>query len=233
MLRSTVTLLAAAALATVQGAVINHDAVPVWPEPAPADAAQQLALRFKPFLDVVNGCQPYPAVDPAGDTSGGLKPSGGSSANCRDMSKAQVYSRSGTYNGYYAIMYSWYMAKDEPSTKIGHRNDWENAIVWLDNAASAKVVAISASAHSGYKKSFPVDNNYLVNGVNMKISYKSTWPLDHELGLTTNIGKQQPLIQWEQMTPAAQNALETTDFGSADVPFKSNFQNKLAKGFFQ
>nr|5NNW_A Chain A, kDa protein elicitor [Pythium aphanidermatum]5NNW_B Chain B, kDa protein elicitor [Pythium aphanidermatum]5NNW_C Chain C, kDa protein elicitor [Pythium aphanidermatum]5NNW_D Chain D, kDa protein elicitor [Pythium aphanidermatum]5NO9_A Chain A, kDa protein elicitor [Pythium aphanidermatum]5NO9_B Chain B, kDa protein elicitor [Pythium aphanidermatum]5NO9_C Chain C, kDa protein elicitor [Pythium aphanidermatum]5NO9_D Chain D, kDa protein elicitor [Pythium aphanidermatum] len=213
-------------------AVINHDAVPVWPQPEPADATQALAVRFKPQLDVVNGCQPYPAVDPQGNTSGGLKPSGSQAAACRDMSKAQVYSRSGTYNGYYAIMYSWYMPKDSPSTGIGHRHDWENVVVWLDNAASANIVALSASAHSGYKKSFPADKSYL-DGITAKISYKSTWPLDHELGFTTSAGKQQPLIQWEQMTQAARDALESTDFGNANVPFKSNFQDKLVKAFFQ
>nr|URW68760.1 necrosis-inducing protein NPP1 domain-containing protein [Pythium myriotylum] len=232
MVRSILSLAAAATLACVHGAVIDHDTVPVWPQPTAADATQKLALRFKPYLNVVNGCQPYPAVTPTGDVSGGLKPSGGSSANCNDKGKAQIYSRSGTYNGYYAIMYAWYMPKDEPSTGIGHRHDWENAIVWLDNAASANIVALSASAHSGYKTSYPPDATYL-NGISAKISYKSTWPLDHELGFTTVAGAQQPLTQWEQMTPAAQNALETTDFGSADVPFKSNFQDKLAKGFFK
>jgi hypothetical protein len=233
MLRSAVTLLLCGALATVQGAVVGHDAIPVWAEPAPADAPQKLAVRFKPYLDVVNGCQPYPVVDAQGNTGGGLKPVGSSTAACKDMGKAQVYSRSGTYNGFYAIMYSWYMAKDSPSTGMGHRHDWENAVVWLDSAASAKVVAIAASAHGGYKKSHPADNKYLEDGVNLKLSYKAMWPKNHELGFTTKKGKQQPLIQWEQMTPEAQKALESTDFGSAGVPFKSNFESNLAKAFFK
>jgi hypothetical protein len=233
MLRSVVTLLLCGALAAVQGAEVKHDAVPVWAEPTPADATQTLAVRFKPFLDVVNGCQPYTVVDAEGNIGGGLKTKGTPSAACKDMGKAQVYSRSGTHEGFHAIMYAWYMPKDSPMTGMGHRHDWENAVVWLDSAASAKVVAIAVSAHGGYKKSYPVDTNYLVDGVNMKVSYKSTWPLNHELGFTKSQGKQQPLIQWEQMTPAAQQALESADFGKAGVPFKSNFQGNLVKAFFK
>nr|WP_232460817.1 NPP1 family protein [Bacillus halotolerans] len=33
------------------------------------------------------------------------------------------------------------------------------------------------------------------------------------------VGGTQPLIGWDDLTPAARNALHTTDFGKANVPF--------------
>ena len=54
--------------------------------------------------------------------------------------------------------------------------------------------------------------------------------MNHQLGFTSTVGGTQPLIAYESLTDAARNALETTDFGSANVPFKNaNFQNNLQK----
>jgi hypothetical protein len=46
--------------------------------------------------------------------SEGLSPTGSPSGDCLD-STGQIYARSETYNGAFAIMYSWYWPKDEPS----------------------------------------------------------------------------------------------------------------------
>lgn len=46
-------------------AVINHDAVVGFPETAPSGS---LYLKYKPFLQVSNGCVPFPAVDSSGNT---------------------------------------------------------------------------------------------------------------------------------------------------------------------
>jgi hypothetical protein len=229
------TAILASATAGVRGAVVAHDSISVWPEPAPVDSAQYLAVKFKPLLDIVNGCQSYPAVDADGNTSGGLKPTGPSDGDCKDTSKAQVYARAGWYNNAYGIMYAWYMPKDSPSSGLGHRHEWENSVVWLDSAnpSTAAIVAMATSAHGKYKLSYPLETAYVDNGVRAKIDYKATWPVNHETGFTTAVGLTQPLIQWEQLTPAAQDALETTDFGSATVPFKSNFLTNLAGAYFQ
>lgn len=214
---------------------IGHDDMPVWQEPAPANNVQALAVRFKPLLNVAGGCQPYPAVDPEGNTGDGLSLWGTPSQGCSDKSRAQVYSRSSWYKDAYAIMYSWYMPKDSPSPILGHRHDWENILVWLDsdNIAMAKVIAVAASAHGDYFKSYPINPNYLHEGISAKIQYKASWPQNHATALTTSVGAKQPLIQWEQMTPAAQFALETTDFGSAHVPFRSSFQSYLDECYFK
>ena len=52
------------------------------------------------------------------------------------------------------------------------------------------------------------------------------------LGFTSTPGGQQPLIAWESLPTAARNALQNTDFGSANVPFKDgNFESNLAKAY--
>jgi hypothetical protein len=128
-------------------AVINHDAVVGFPQTVPSGLLGTLYLKYKPFLEVYNGCVPFPAVNAAGDTSGGLATSGSSNGMC-GSNTGQVYIRSGTYNGAFAIMYSWYMPKDSPSSGLGHRHDWENVVVWLSSASeSATLRGVAISAH--------------------------------------------------------------------------------------
>ena len=126
-------------------------------------------------------------------------------------------------------MYSWYMPKDSPSTGLGHRHDWENAVVWLSSAStSATLLGVAASAHSGYSSSSSPELSS--TGGRPLIGYVSYFPLNHQLILTGEQGGEQPLIAWESLTAAARTALENTDFGSANVPFKeANFAANLAK----
>lgn len=49
-------------------AVIAHDAVVGFPETVPSGTVGSLYLKYKPYLKVVNGCVPFPAVNAAGDT---------------------------------------------------------------------------------------------------------------------------------------------------------------------
>lgn len=125
------------------------------------------------------------------------------------------------------------MPKDEPSTNIGHRHDWEGAIVWLNSSTSTTVdniVAVCPSAHGGWDCT---TKGYTLSGTSPLIQYESIWPLDHSMGLTSVIGGQQPLIAWESLPAVASAALETADFGSANVPFKdANFVTNLGKATF-
>ncbi|KAF2209457.1 hypothetical protein CERZMDRAFT_61174 [Cercospora zeae-maydis SCOH1-5] len=224
LLASTAAVIAAPT-SVAKRAVINHDAVVGFPQTVPSGLTGQLYLKYKPYLKVDNGCVPFPAVDANGNTGGGLNPSGGSSDGC-SSSTGQVYARAGAYNGNYAIMYSWYMPKDSPSTGLGHRHDWENVVVWLSSAStSATLLGVSASAHGDYD----VNTSPNLSGTSPLIRYFSIFPVNHQLGFTSTQGGQQPLIAYESLTTAARNALENTDFGSANVPFKdSSFQNNLA-----
>lgn len=208
-------------------AVIDHDAVVGFDEAVPDNSEGDLMLAYKPYLKVFNGCVPFPAVDADGNTSGGLSPTGDSNAGC-SSSTGQVYARASTYEEYFAIMYSWYMPKDEPSDGIGHRHDWENAVVFLsENSSDATFVAMVVSQHGGY-----VSGTTTFDGTNPFVGYESDWPLDHTLIFTTTEGGTQPLIAWEELTEAARDALDTTDFGDANVSFKdSNFQSDLAEAY--
>ncbi|KAJ4364189.1 hypothetical protein N0V83_009645 [Neocucurbitaria cava] len=161
--------------------------------------------------------------------SGGLDITGGSNDGC-SSSLGQVYGRAGTYNGSYAIMYSWYMPKDEPSSGLGHRHDWENIVVWLSSqSTTATVRGVAISAHGSYQK----ESSAPFAGTRPKIGYISIWPVNHQLIASEEQGGEQPLIAWESMTAAARSAIETTDFGSATPSFRdSNFQSYLADAYF-
>lgn len=120
------------------------------------------------------------------------------------------------------------MPKDEPSDGIGHRHDWENAVVFLSGDSSdATFVAMVVSQHGDY-----VTGTTTFDGTNPYVGYISYWPVDHSLIFTTTEGGTQPLIAWEELTDAARDALDTTDFGDANVSFKdSNFQSSLAEAY--
>lgn len=226
---------AAAATATL-AAVIDHDTVVPFAQPTPTTIEQIAAVKFKPTLYIDNGCHPYPAVDEDGNTSGGLAPTGATDGGCTGSALgSQIYGRVVEYEGVWALMYSWYMPKDEPSPGIGHRHDWENAVIWVDDITSdsAKIVAISASEHSGYATYYPPSTDYY-SGSTAKIKYESViFFLDHALYATSTAGETQDLIMWDQLTTAAQTALEDTDFGDANVPFKeANFATKVAAAYY-
>lgn len=230
-----VIMFSAAVPSAVHAAEIDHDKVVGFREVNPTTVTQKAAKKFQPYLKVWHGCVPFPAVDAAGNTSRGLKTSGSHNGGC-SSNIGQVYSRSDWYNGSWAIMYAWYFPKDNPSPGLGHRHDWESIVVWIDNPAVANplVQSIAYSGHGQYKKAAPSAASIL--GTNPLVGYDSNWPLNHELDVSGNVsGKgMQPLIGWDDLTPAARHALNTTDFGSANVPFKdSNFKNNLAKAWYR
>ncbi|KAL1651086.1 hypothetical protein SLS61_005604 [Didymella pomorum] len=210
-------------------AVINHDAVVGFAQAVPSGTVGTLMLKYKPYLKVFNGCVPFPAVDAAGNTGGGLDTTGGSNSGC-SSSTGQVYARAGTYSGKFGIMYSWYMPKDSPSSGLGHRHDWENIVVWLSaQSTSASITGVAISAHGDYQK----DSSPDLQGTSPKIGYISYFPVNHQLIATSDLGGQQPLIAWDSMTAAARTAIENTDFGSATPSFRdSNFQSYLADAYF-
>lgn len=214
--------------------VVDHDAVSGFAEQSARTNEQKVALTFRPYLWVVNGCVPFPAVNSAGEVGGGLAPTGGSSAGC-SSSTGQVYVRSAWYNGAWAIMYAWYMPKDEPSSGLGHRHDWENAVVWIDDpdSASPAVLAVSVSQHGSYSASLVTGVTF--SGTHPLIKYQSYWPVNHALFLTDTLTDgTQPLIHWSQLTAAAQHTLTDYDYGSANVPFKdANFDSNLEAAWYE
>ncbi|MBB3474138.1 NPP1 family protein [Sphingomonas sp. BK345] len=214
---------------TASAATIDHDKVVGFD-----DTATGYHRTFLPYLKVFSGCVPFPAVDAAGNTSGGLKPEGTESSGCT-KSTGQIYVRSDTYNNDCAVMYSWYFPKDQnadgPGNK-GHRHDLEDAVVWLSSCATdAKILAVSYSAHGKYDK----QTSPHLDGKHPLIGYQQDpFPLDHSLVNTTEKGGTQPAVTWEGLTDAARKALNDTDFGKADVPFKdANFKANLKKAYYK
>ncbi|CEG48336.1 NLP-like protein [Plasmopara halstedii] len=209
---------------------MRHDKVVPFKQPKPVTVAEHAAVKFKPQINIVNGCHPYPAVNATGEISGGLKASGSSDAGCKGSEYgSQVYGRSTWHRGLWAIMYSWYFPKDTAFPLLGHRHDWEHIIVWIDNPSLYKprILAVASSAHSWYTVQSPPHTDR-VNGTSVKVKYAGIWPLNHALTSTTKSGEYQDLIMWEQLTEAARQSLQQANFGMANVPMRDgNFLDKL------
>lgn len=214
-------------------AVIDHSAVRPLGENLTA-----VELKFKPNLKVYNGCVPFPAVDAAGNTSGGLHPSGATNGGCSG-STGQVYARGGVYNNECGIMYSWYFPKDQPADGAtnGHRHDWESIVVWLPISAcggntAVGINAVAYSEHGGY--SHKVGSLvHLDSGSHPKVGYRG-FPTDHYTFGTRDKGGMQPGVDWYRLTQAAGRALSTTSFGAANVPFiDANFSANLRRAYYK
>ncbi|KAE8908793.1 hypothetical protein PF010_g23155 [Phytophthora fragariae] len=109
----------AVSIATAQAETIDHDQVVPFAQPKASTISQKAAVKFKPQIHITNGCHPYPAVNEAGQTGGGLKPTGAPSSSCKGSGwGSQVYGRSTWYSGRWAIMYSWYFRRTR------RRPDW-------------------------------------------------------------------------------------------------------------
>ncbi|PSN65306.1 necrosis-and ethylene-inducing protein-like protein 1 precursor [Corynespora cassiicola Philippines] len=201
-------------------AVVNHDSLNPVRTRLQSGAIGRSIERFTPLMHIAHGCQPYTAVDDAGNTSGGLQDSGTSSGGCRDTSKGQIYARAAWHGGRFAIMYAWYWPKDQPidgNVAGGHRHDWESVVVWLDNPANAnpRIIGAAASAHGNYSP----NTNPPRSGNNVKVEYFTTFPLNHALQFTQTTGRSYWINDWDAMPAAAKAGLTNANFGSANVPF--------------
>ncbi|KAF6802993.1 necrosis inducing protein [Colletotrichum sojae] len=210
---------------------VGHDQLSPLPEKVQDNAVGKAIARFNPKLHIAHGCQPYTAVNDAGDTSGGLKPTGSSTGGCRDTARGQAYARGTWHNGRYAIMYAWYFPKDMPNDGVpagSHRHDWESVVVWLNNpsVANPTILGGSASGHGKYKKTTSPQRE----GDSLKVEYFTQALLNHELQFTDTAGRTYPVLDWDAMSPAMKSALENTEFGQANVPIKDeNFLDNLGK----
>ncbi|KAH7046044.1 necrosis and ethylene-inducing protein [Macrophomina phaseolina] len=213
-------------------AVVAHDSLSPLPEAIRSGTEGDGIKRFEPLLHIAHGCQPYPAVNEAGDTSGGLQDTGSHAGGCRDETKGQTYVRAAWHNGRFCIMYAWYWPKDQPNdgdVANGHRHDWEHVVVFIDDPAAATptLIGASASSHSGYKK----DSSPQRNG---DASWSSTSPTHHQprAAVQDQRGKEYPIIDWDMMTDATRNALNQPVFGDANCPFnEGNFIPKVEEAW--
>lgn len=129
------------------------------------------------------------------------------------------------------------MPKDQPiDGSGGHRHEWESIVVWLSHAAEdAELLGLSYSGHGGYTRvGVDDDEDDEWDGTRPKIAYDTQGFTNHELFMGNTKGGDQPLIDWLAMSDAARNALNTYDFGAANVPFnEKNFGANLEKAKLQ
>ncbi|RFN54288.1 hypothetical protein FIE12Z_1414 [Fusarium flagelliforme] len=197
--------------------------------------------RWQPLLHIADGCQPYTAVTTNGDVSGGLQDSGSKTGGCKDTRKGQTYARAAMHNGKLAIMYAWYWPKDQPADGnlvSGHRHDWENVVVFIDNYQSpgATLYAAAASGHGSYKKTKTPQRN----GNNVMAEYFTSGGKNHELQFKTSPGRTYWIYDWAAMTPAARTGLingpngnpNDNPWGNANVPFiDANFGRNIGNAW--
>ncbi|KUF84498.1 NPP1 protein [Phytophthora nicotianae] len=98
-----------AALVACATASIGHGKVQPFPQVMPVTISDKAAIKFKPQLFTPEYvCVPYPAVDAAGETTGGLKGTKRNDACKYAPLGSQVYGRA---KDLWAIMYAWYFPK--------------------------------------------------------------------------------------------------------------------------
>ncbi|KAL3659291.1 hypothetical protein V7S43_015562 [Phytophthora oleae] len=200
--------------------LVYNSVVPL-PETTASTTEYSLALKFKPQLNIVSGCHPYPAVDAEGNTNGGLPIV--SLKSCVEPSLgSQIYGRSTTYEDSYAIMYAWYFPRDRKGV-VGDRHAWEHVILWIERSGSSqsKISAVSASVADGKYFTVIPPTAAMIDGTSVKVQYKAK-SFSHYVNVTSVAGDFQDLVVWEDMPAAARAALNLNDFGSATVPFKTD-----------
>ncbi|KAF5657765.1 NPP1 domain-containing protein [Fusarium circinatum] len=221
-------------------AVVNHDSLNPVKKTIEGGAIGAAIDRWQPLFHIADGCQPYTAVDTNGNVSGGFQDSGSKTGGCKDTTKGHTYARAAMHNGKLAIMYAWYWPKDQPAhgnLVSGHRHDWENLVVFINNYQSpgATLYAAAASGHGDYKKT----KNPWRSGNNAMAEYCTSLGKNHELQFKTSPGRTYWIYEWAAMTPAARQGLITgpsgdpkKPWGSANVPFiDASFGNNLNKAW--
>lgn len=110
------------------------------------------------------------------------------------------------------------MPKDQTIDDVStgaHRHDFENVVIWLSNDTTT-VLGGAASGHGSYK----ITSGAVPGGDSPTVEYFATFPTNHELQFTQTVGNTYPVSDWDAMPDAAKSALQNTDFGSANPPFK-------------
>uniref|UniRef100_H3GB05 Necrosis inducing-like protein NPP1 type n=1 Tax=Phytophthora ramorum TaxID=164328 RepID=H3GB05_PHYRM len=227
----------AVAFFSVEAASIDHDKVQPFPQPDPVTITEKSGVKFKPELhiDTEHGCASYPAVNSAGETSGGLKGTKGTSACTGPILGSQVYGRAEWHNDVWAIMYAWYFPKGFWDSRAYWRHDWSNAVVWIDDPAleNPKVLGLSLSTSENKYGHKYVPAEALRNGTTPSLYRMMPTYECAELVPYYASGEVQDLIMWDQLTDAARAALNDQDnFGRTEVPINDDhFLKHLEKAW--
>uniref|UniRef100_H3H0Y4 Necrosis inducing-like protein NPP1 type n=1 Tax=Phytophthora ramorum TaxID=164328 RepID=H3H0Y4_PHYRM len=212
---------------SVEAVSIAHDEVQPFPQPDPVTISEKAGVKFKPQLHFEGGCAAYPAVNAAGETSGGLKGNGDISGCEISLLGSQVYGRSEWYNDVWAIMYAWYFPKGFWDADPHWRHDWSNAVLWIDNPAleNPKILGLSLSTS---ENKYHTKNTYspTINSTAPALCRDLPSVASAALVSSDVCGRPletQDLIMWGQLTDAARAALNDQDnFGRTEVPISDD-----------
>lgn len=201
---------------------IGLDQVLPFPEPEAKTISDKAAVKFKPQIHVSEGCQSYPAVNAAGDTTDGLKIEGLADGKCKGSTHgSQVYVRSTWHRGKWATMYAWHFPT---YTADFERYDWEHVVLWLDNPAVAnqtlEAVSIWDELYHEYSRAVPPERRF-INGSSLKLDMVKTGPRLN-ISLSTLDGQFQPLIMWDQMPNKSRSALDTVKWHAWTMPLSDS-----------
>ncbi|OWZ01661.1 hypothetical protein PHMEG_00026908 [Phytophthora megakarya] len=234
-------------------ATVDHDKVQPIPQPEPVTVSEKVAVEFKPRLIVrENLCVSFPAINAAGEVTGGLKGTNGNDACTNAPLGSQVYGRAGWYKDVWAMMYAWYFPKGFWAGFPSRRHNWASVVVWIDNPAVEKpkvqgvARSTSDSKYSTQREVFADNlvgarvvgerfNRSIVGGSSsLRFEYLLNpgmflfWGTPY-INLAYEDGEDLDLIMWEQLTDAARATLNNGDnFGRAEVPFSDeHFEDHL------
>ncbi|EEY63535.1 NPP1-like protein [Phytophthora infestans T30-4] len=124
-----------ALLSSTRAGTINHDQVQPFAQPVPVTIAERAAVKFKPQLYITQGRVSFPAVNAAGETSGGLKVTKGTEGCSEAPLGSQVCGRSTWYQDKWAMVFAWYFPKSFWDFDAKDRHYWASMVLWLDNPA--------------------------------------------------------------------------------------------------
>lgn len=197
---------------------IGHDSV----TPITNSVVDEVHQKFMPWIDIEHGCDYQPAINSDGEVSAGLKTRGRSNGGCERMT-GQVYARSADFpDGTTAIMYAYYFAKDHAlwGGIGGHRHDWENVIVWIDQ--DRNVIGAAYSAHGDYSTT----TTPFMIGTHVVVRYAASGTTHSffESDATTGIS-QENLVSFDNLSELVRSNLIHNDWGHAVFPLKDRSFN--------
>ncbi len=126
--------------------------------------ATELQEKYMPRLGLFDAPHPYTAVGAEGNWNAGLAPTGTSDHGASSSGYEQVIARTATSaevpelpDDVTAIQYSYYFPKDNGLhiPQVGHRHDWEDAIVYVKDAGleTEELIGAAYSGHGYYSGS--------------------------------------------------------------------------------
>ncbi|OWY92406.1 Necrosis inducing protein NPP1, partial [Phytophthora megakarya] len=193
--------------------------------------------KYKPQLYIRDGCASFPAVNAAGEITGGLKGTKDIEGCEKAPLGSQMYGRSTWYQDKWAMMYAWYFPKNFRGYRAKKRHDWASIVLWIDNPAVEMPKILGASLSQQTLK--PGKLAFIQMGERNHESYQKMTQLPPMAFVGTKAiphtridGTYHDLIMWEQLTDAAREGLNTADFEETKVPFnENNFEAMLEQAW--